>query len=42
MNKAKQQQTLRYRAQTSGYRLGEGREEGQDKDRGLKNTNYYV
>ena len=32
MNKAKQQQTHRYRAQTSGYQLGEGREEGQDKD----------
>ena len=42
MNKAKQQQTHRYGEQTSGYRLREGKEEGQDKDRGLKSTNYYV
>ena len=32
----KQKQTHRYTEQTSGYQWGEGRGEGQDKDRGLK------
>ena len=28
--------------QTSGYKWGEGRGEGQDRGRGLRGTNYYV
>ena len=32
----------RYREQTSGYWLGEGTMEGQDKSRELRGTNYYV
>ena len=38
----KKKQTHRYREQTSGYQLGEGRREGQDRVRGLRDTNYYV
>ena len=28
--------------QTSGYQWEEGRKEGQDRDMGLRNTNYYL
>ena len=38
----KKKQTHRYKKQTSGYQWGEGMGEGQDKDRGLRGTNYYV
>ena len=38
----KQKQTHKYREQTSGYQWGEGSEEGQDRSRGLRDTNYYV
>ena len=34
-------QTHRYREQTSGYQLGEGRREGQYRGRGVRGTNYY-
>ena len=36
----KQKQTQR--EQTSGYQWGEGKREGQDRGRGLRDTNYYV
>jgi len=42
MNITKQKQTHTYREQTSGYQLGKEREEGQDRDRGLRDTNLYV
>ena len=42
MNIAEWKQTHRYREQTSGYHLGEGQEEGKDKSRRLRGTNYYV
>ena len=42
MNITKQKQTLRYREPTRGYQWGQRREEGQDKGRGLRDTNYYV
>ena len=42
MNITKQKQTHRYREQTSSYQWDEEREEGQDRGRGLRNTNYYV
>ena len=42
MNITKQKQTRRYREQTSGYQWREGRKKGQDRGRGLKDTNYYV
>ena len=42
MNITKQKQTHRYREQTSGYQWGEGRENRQDRGRGLRCTNYYV
>ena len=42
MKITKQKHTHRYREKTSGYQWGEGREEGQDKDKGLRDTNYYV
>ena len=42
MNITKQNQTHRYREHTSGYQWGEGREEGQDRSRELRGTNYYV
>ena len=32
--------THRFREQTSGYQLGEGREEGQHRGRGIIGTNY--
>ena len=38
----KQEQTHRYREQTSGYQWGEGRGEEQDWDMGLRDTNYHV
>ena len=37
-----QKQTHRYRKQTGGYQQGEGREKEQDRDMGLRDTNYYV
>ena len=42
MNITKQKQTDRYRKQTSGYQWGEGKEEGQDRGMGLRDTNHYV
>ena len=42
MNITKKKQTHRQREQTSGYQKGEGSGEGQDRGRGLKDTNYYV
>ena len=42
INKTKQKQTHRYKEQTSGYQLGEGRREGQDSGVELRDTNYYV
>ena len=42
MNITKKKQTHRYRKQTGGYQRGEGRDEAQDKGRGLRGTNYYV
>ena len=36
----KQQQTHIYSEQTNGYKWGEGREEGQDRGRVLRGTNY--
>ena len=38
----KQKQTHRYRKQTSGYQWREGREEEQNRGRGLRDTNYYA
>ena len=37
--KSKLQQIYRYREQTSGYQRGEGRGEGQYRDRGVRGTN---
>ena len=31
-----------YWEQTSGYQWGEGRYDGQDRGRGVRDTNYYV
>ena len=44
MHITKQKKTHRYIEQTRGDQWGEGRREGQnrDKGRGLKDTNYYV
>ena len=42
MNITKQKQTHRYREPTSGYQWEEGGGEGQDRDKGLRDTNYYV
>ena len=42
MNITKQKQTHRSKEQTSGYQWGNGKEEGQDRGRGLRGTNYYV
>ena len=42
MNTAKQKQTYRSREQTSGYQWGEGRKEGWDSGRGLRDTNYHI
>ena len=36
----KRKQTHRYREQTSSYQRGEGKEEGQDRGRVLRGTNY--
>ena len=38
----KQKQTHRIREQTCGYQWGEGRREGKDWGRGLRDTSYYV
>ena len=35
----KKKQTHKYREQTSGYQRGEGRGEGQYRDRGVRGTN---
>ena len=32
----------RYRKQTSGYQVGQGRREGEIRGMGLRDTNYYV
>ena len=40
MNTTKQNQT--HREQTSGFQWGEGSGQGQDRNRGLRGTNYYV
>ena len=37
---AKQKQTHRYRKQTCGYQMGEGRREEQIRSMGLTDTNY--
>ena len=42
MNTTKQKQTHRYREQTSCYQRGEQWGKGQDRGRGLRDTNYYV
>ena len=42
INITKQKQTHRYREQTTGYPWGERGGEGQDRGRGLKDTNYCV
>ena len=41
-NECNKTKTDRCREQTSGYQWGEGREEGQDRGRGLRGTNYYL
>ena len=41
-NTTKQKQIHRYREETSGYQWGEGREQEQERSRGLRGTNYYV
>ena len=38
----KQKQTHIYKEQAKGYQWGEGREQGQDRGRGLRGANYYV
>ena len=38
----KHKQDLRYRVQTSGYLWDEGKDERQDRGRGLRDTNYYI
>ena len=40
MSIAKQKQTHRYREQTGGYQWGKGWEDGQDKGKELRGTNY--
>lgn len=42
MYTAKMKRIHRCRKQTSGYQRGEGRGEEQDRDIGLRDTNYYV
>ena len=42
MNITKQYRLNRYREQTSGYQWEEGRGEGQDRDGGLRGTNYHA
>ena len=42
VNITKQKQTHGYRKQTGGCQWGEGRGEGQEKDRGLRGTNYDI
>ena len=42
MNITKKNQTHRYREQISGYQWGKGWEKGQDRDRGLRDTKYYI
>ena len=42
MNKTKQKMIHRCREQTGGYQWGERREEGRDRDRELRGTNYYM
>ena len=41
-NKYYKTETYRHREQTSGYQGGEGRGEGEDKDMGLRGTNFYA
>ena len=40
MNITKQKQTHRYREQTNGYQVREGRREGQNRGMGLRCTSY--
>ena len=40
VNKTKKKEAHRYKEQTSGYQLGEGIEEGQNRGRWLTGTNY--
>ena len=40
MNITKQKHTYRYREQTSGYQLGEERENRKSKGRGLRGTKF--
>ena len=42
VNIAKKKQTHSYRELTSVYKWGEERREGQDMDRGLRGTYYFV
>ena len=42
MNITKQKQICQYREQTSGYELGEGRGDGQERCRRLRGTKSYV
>ena len=42
VNVTKNKQTDRYREQDSGYQCGEKRGEGQERDGGLRGTNYYT
>ena len=42
VNITKKRQTHRYREQISGNLWGDGKGEGQDRDRGLRGTNYHV
>ena len=39
---AQQKQAHTYRKQTCDYQRGEGREEGQNRGMGLRDTNYYI
>ena len=42
VNITNKKKTHRYKEQTRGYQWGEGRGKGQDRSRGLRDTNYYV
>ena len=41
MNITQQEQTHKYRKQTSGYWWGEERGKGKQRDKGLRGTNYH-
>ena len=42
VNITKKKHSHKYREQTYGYQWGERREEGQNKGRNLRGTNYYA